>query len=96
MALGSEPSEFRCLPEEMLERLDRYPDPVGQLAEVFDHYGRIRRRREDERLWDQVQKARVPPYTGLDEVNAELDRRARERGTTPDEELDRLKKKFRD
>ena len=98
LALGTNISEFRCLPEELLTRLDRYPDAVGQVREIFDHYGRVHKRQEDDRLWKDVQKAKGPPINDevLVEVNRELDRRAEKRGTTPDEELDRLTRKYKD
>lgn len=58
----------------------------------------MKQRREDERLWDKVKKAKGPPIDNdaLAEVNAELDRRAKDRGTTPTEERDRLFRRFKD
>lgn len=78
--------------------IDLAPDPAGQVSEMMRWYRNSGKRREDERLWDLVTRAKGPPVDdgALTEANKLLDARATRRGTTPDEELDRLTRKFKD
>lgn len=74
----------------MLERLDRFPDAYGQVEEIIRHYATAARRRENRRLLDIERRARGGDETARKELNEALSERARERGTTPQEELHRL------
>lgn len=91
LSLGHDPSEFRCLPMELVERLDRHPDPMLQLHQIFDWYRRQAVRRENERLRDLERRARGgKDKQAQAELDRELAKRAQERGTTPQEEFRRL------
>ena len=76
----------------MLERLDRFPDPWGQLHDITGHYRRQYTKRENERLRKLEKRAAGGKDTdALKQLNEALAERAERRGTTPQEELARLK-----
>lgn len=98
LSLGNDPSEFRCLPEELIERMGRFPDAYGQLEEIILWYGGRAREREERRILELADRVRPRDGQKVDpraiaELNDLVNPRAGKAGVRPDQYIERLKAK---
>lgn len=84
-----------CLPEEMVERLDRYPDAAAQVYEVRRWYTGMALRREDQRILDLNRRGFAgKDQSALDELEELLLPRAERNDTSVEEERRKVVAKY--